>query len=168
MYKRQELKRANKEFKAELAKTNEQIQNNREESRAEFKEFKEQLTTKLEEINTRIAAVKITIETKQYEQTIVIENKREQTFIITDNNSNAIINTRGERKIKIKQSYLIDRGIQVARYTQYEICLLYTSEINLFQQAKNTCSIEMCIRDRSYVMYRCINFGAPRSWGSTT
>ena len=39
-------------------------------------------------------------------------------FIITDNNSNAIINTRGERKIKIKQSYHVGKNIQSVGYTQ--------------------------------------------------
>ena len=91
-----------KEFNAK------QMQKNSEETRAEFKEFKEQLTTKLEEINTRIAAV---------EQTIVIENKREQTFIISNDNSNTIINIKEENKIMFKKVYLIDKNIPIASYT---------------------------------------------------
>ena len=59
------------------------------------------------------------------------------------NNSNAIINTRGERKIKIKQSYRVVENIQIVGYTHSSRtikkvtqlkqiahdkgCLLYTS-----------------------------------------
>ena len=60
--------------------------------------------------NTHIAAV-------ECEQTIVIENKREQTFIITDDNSNTIINTREECKIQSKQSYRVGENNQSIGYT---------------------------------------------------
>ena len=60
--------------------------------------------------NTHIAAV-------ECEQTRIIENKREQTFIITDDNSNTIINTREECKIQSKHSYRVGVNIQSSSYT---------------------------------------------------
>ena len=44
--------------------------------------------------------------------------RQEQTFISTDNNSKAIINTRGECNIKIKHVCRVGENIQNAGYTQ--------------------------------------------------
>ena len=52
-----------------------------------------------------------------YEQTKIIENMEEQTFIITDDKSNTIINTREECKIENKHSYLVGGSIQSSGYT---------------------------------------------------
>ena len=77
--------------------------------------------------NTRIAADK---------RTIVIENKREQTFIITDDNSNTIINTREECKIQSKHSYRVGENIQSSRYTQ-----------TLVEQLKKVTQVKQITRD---------------------
>ena len=52
-----------------------------------------------------------------WEQTIIIESKKEQTFVINNDNLGELINTREECKIKIKQSYLGCKNIQLAGYT---------------------------------------------------
>ena len=51
------------------------------------------------------------------EQTIIVENTKENTFVISNDNYNTIINIKEENKIKIKKSYLINRNIPIASYT---------------------------------------------------
>ena len=57
-------------------------------------------------------------ETMIWDETIIIEDTKENTFVINNDNSREIINIKKESKIKIQRSYLIDRNIQVAGYTQ--------------------------------------------------
>ena len=66
-------------------------------------------------------------ETMLWEETRIIEDPKENTFVINNDNSREIINVKEERKVKIKQEYLIDRNVQVAGYTHSNNCLLYTS-----------------------------------------
>ena len=83
----------------------------------DIKDSTMQFANKFIDINNCIIAFENTIETTLCELTVIIESKREQTFIITDNNSSEITNTREECKIKIKQSYLGSENIQLAGYS---------------------------------------------------
>ena len=63
-------------------------------------------TSKIREIEART----VVIEHK-------IESKKEQTFVINNDNSGEVVNTREEYKVEYKQSYLGNKNIQLAGYT---------------------------------------------------
>ena len=88
---------------------------------AKFDELTESLKNKIDKQTENISEM-IEKQAKKIceiinERTIIIESTKEQTFVINNDNSREVINTREECKIKIQRSYLVSKNIQFAGYT---------------------------------------------------